>query len=132
MILHGKHLIKAWTKQQSIVATCSAEPELYAGNRAGTESMGFQAFARDVAGAVPIRLHINSSAALSVASRTVLGKVQQIEVQHLWVQEALEQVDAGELIRLRYEAAHEREIGDVDEARELLLCVGISSLVHVG
>ena len=25
MILHGKHLIKAWTKQESIVATGSAE-----------------------------------------------------------------------------------------------------------
>ena len=29
----GKHLTKAWTKQQSIVATGTAEAELYAGNR---------------------------------------------------------------------------------------------------
>ena len=42
MILHGKHLIKGWTKQQSIVATSTAEAELYAGNRAATESMGFR------------------------------------------------------------------------------------------
>ena len=42
MILHGKHLIKAWTKQQSIVATSTAEAELYAGNRAATE------FAKDL------------------------------------------------------------------------------------
>ena len=39
MILHGKHLIKAWTKQQSIVATNTAEAELYGGNSAATESM---------------------------------------------------------------------------------------------
>ena len=38
MILHGKHLIKAWTKQQSIVATSTAEAELYAGNRADWSS----------------------------------------------------------------------------------------------
>ena len=43
MILHGKHLIKAWTKQQSVVADSTAEAELYAGNRAATESMGAQA-----------------------------------------------------------------------------------------
>ena len=36
MILHGKHLIKAWTKQQSIVATSTAGADLYAGNRAAT------------------------------------------------------------------------------------------------
>ena len=46
MILHGKHLIKAWTKQQRIVATSTAEAELYAGNRVVVESMGVQAFAR--------------------------------------------------------------------------------------
>ena len=61
MILHGKHQIKAWTKQQSIVATSTAEAELYAGNRAGTESMGVQAFAKDLGRVVPIRLHIDSS-----------------------------------------------------------------------
>ena len=87
MILRGKHLIKAWTKQQSIVATSTAEAELYAGNRAATESMGVQAFAKDLGRAVPIRLHVDSSAALSIISRTGLGKAKHIEIQHLWLQE---------------------------------------------
>ena len=86
MILHGKHLIKAWTKQQSIVATSTAEAELYAGNRAATESMGVQAFAKDLGRVVPIRLHIDSSAALSIISRT---KAKHIEIQYLWLQEAV-------------------------------------------
>ena len=89
MILHGKHLIKAWTKQQSIVATSSAESELYGGNRAATESMGVQAFAKDLGRAVPIRLHVDSSVALSLMSRTGLGKAKHIEIQHLWLQEAV-------------------------------------------
>ena len=89
MILHGKQLIKAWTKQQSIVATSSAEAELYAGNRAATESMGVQAFAKDLDRAVPIRLHVDSSAALFTISRTGLGKAKHIEIQHLWLQEAV-------------------------------------------
>ena len=82
MILHGKHLIKAWTKQQSIVATSTAEAELYAGNSAATESMGVQAFARDLGRVVPIR-------ALSIISRTGLGKAKHIEIQYLWLEEAV-------------------------------------------
>ena len=89
MILHGKHLIKAWTKQQSIVATSSAEAGLYAGNRAATESMGVQAFAKNLGGSVPTRLHVDSSAALSIISRTGLGKEKRVEIQHRWLQEAV-------------------------------------------
>ena len=74
MILHGKQLIKAWTKQQSIVTTSTAEAELYTGNRAATESVGVQAFVKDLGRVVPIRLHIDSSAALSIKDRTGLGK----------------------------------------------------------
>ena len=80
MILYGKHLIKAWTKQQSIMATSTAEAELLA---------GVQAFAKDLGRAVPMRLHIDSSAALSTKSRTGLGKGKHIEIQHLWFQEAV-------------------------------------------
>ena len=89
MILHGKHLIKAWTKQQSGVATSTAEAELHAGNRAATESMGVQAFAKDLGRVVPIRLHIDSRAARSIISRTGLGKARHIEIQYLWLQEAV-------------------------------------------
>ena len=53
MILHGKHPIKGWTKQRSIVATSTAEAELHVGNRAATESMRVHAFAKDLGGAVP-------------------------------------------------------------------------------
>ena len=89
MILHVKHLIKAWTKQQSIVATSTAEAELYTGNRAAKESMGVQAFAKDLGRVVPIRLHIDSSKALSITSRTGLGKAKHIEMQYLWLQEVV-------------------------------------------
>ena len=82
MILHEKHQIKAWMKQLNIVATSTAEVVLYAGNRAATESMAVQAFAKDLGKVVPIRLHIDSSAALSIISRTGLGKAEHIEIQY--------------------------------------------------
>ena len=89
MILHGKHLIKTWTKQQRIEVASTAEAERYAGNRAATESMRVQAFAKDLGRTVRIRLHIDSSAALSLTSRTGLGKAKHIEIQHLWLQETV-------------------------------------------
>ena len=51
--------------------------------------MGVQACAKDLGRAVPIRLHIDSSAALSIKSRTELGKAKHIEIQHLWLKEAV-------------------------------------------
>ena len=38
--------------------------------------MGAQTFAKDLGGAVPIRLHIDSSAALSITSRAGLSKAE--------------------------------------------------------
>ena len=38
---------------------------------------------------VAIRLHIDPSAALSITSRTELDKAKHIEIQHLWLQEAV-------------------------------------------
>ena len=43
--------------------------------------MGVQAFAKDLGRFVPIRLHIDSSAALSIISSTGLGKAKHIGPQ---------------------------------------------------
>ena len=85
MILHGKHLIKAWTKQQSIVATSTAEAELHA----ATESMGVQAFAKDWVR--PSRFGCTSTPPVRRCEnkQNRLGKAKHIEIQHLWLQEAV-------------------------------------------
>ena len=145
MILHGKHLIKVWTKQQSVAATSTADAELYAGKRAATKSMGVQAFAKDLGGAVPFRLHIDSSASQSTTSRTWLDKAKHIEIQHLWLRGGAqrethieEDPHRDELFGPGTKALDEREIRDVDGARELLLCmrlwisVQMANLVRTG
>ena len=38
---------------------------------------------------MPIRLHIDFSAALSIISRTTCGKAPHIEIQHLWLQQVV-------------------------------------------
>ena len=57
--------------------------------RAATESMGVQVFSEDLGCVVPIRLDIVCSAALSILRRTGLGKTKHIEIQNLWLQEAV-------------------------------------------
>ena len=51
--------------------------------------MGVQAFAKDLGRLVPVRLHVDSSAALPILSRTGLGKAKHIEIQYLSLQEAV-------------------------------------------
>ena len=114
-------------KQQSIVATSLARAELHVGNRTATESMGVQPFAEDVGSAVPLRLRIDSSAALSMSSRTGLGKAKRIEIQHSWLQKA---VRTGKLLVEKIhsethssdvEAPLEQKNQHAEEAREQLL-----------
>ena len=54
--------------------------------------MGVQAFAEDLGRVVPIRLHIDSSAALSKISRTGLGKAKHIDIQYLWHKLTVEKI----------------------------------------
>ena len=105
--------------------------ELCAGNRVATESMGVQAFAKDLGRVVPIRLHIDSSAAPTIKSRTGLGKAKHIEIQYLWLQEAVlnnkltvEKIPSeASSSDLGIKHLTKAKGGDFDEARELLLCV---------
>ena len=114
--LHGKHLINACTKQQSVEAPNTAEAELCAGNCAAVDSMRVQSFAKDLDRISPLRLHIDSSAVPSSKSRTGLRKAKRIEIQHLWLQEAVRNGTwavggdplRDEFTRLRHEATHEQ------------------------
>ena len=85
----GSHLLKTWCKQQSVVATSSAEAELYAGTRGASEGLGAVSLLRDLGWDRGLTLHMDSSSALSLVSRTGLSKVKHIEIQHLWIQEAV-------------------------------------------
>ena len=88
-VFKGFQLIKSWAKMQIVVATSSAEAELYALGRVASESLGAQSLLRDLGSATTVSTYIDSSAALSLTQRTGLGKAKHIEVQHLWVQGAI-------------------------------------------
>ena len=78
---------------------------------------------------MPIRLHIDSSAALSILSGGGLGKAYRDLASVAPGRGSQQRVVGGEdpfrneLIRLGHEAPREREIREVDEARGLRLLV---------
>ena len=85
----GSHRVKVWCKKQLVVALSSAESEIYAGLKTGTESLGLQSLGREFGESMGVELILDSSAALSLANRQGLGRAKHIEMQHLWLQDAV-------------------------------------------
>ena len=71
------------------MAQSSGEAEYYALVRACSEGLGMQSVMRDLGWGAKTVVHIDSSAAKSVASRTGLGKSRHMEFKFLWAQEAV-------------------------------------------
>lgn len=84
----GSHLIRPYSKTQSVVAKSSGESKRYAAVRASTEGLGMITLLGDVglAGA-KVRVGMDASAAIGMAQRTGLNKMRHIEVDVLWLQE---------------------------------------------
>ena len=85
----GSHCVKVWCKKQQVVARSSAESELYAGLKTGTESLGLQSLGHEFGESMGVELILDSTAALSLANRQGLGRAKHIEMQHLWLQDAV-------------------------------------------
>ena len=88
-LLLGSHLIKHWSKQQSVIALSSAEAELYGMCPGGSEALGLRSSLRDFGKDAKNVLHTDSSAAMGICTRQGLGKVRHICVQDLWLQQSV-------------------------------------------
>ena len=82
----GAHVVKAWSKTQSLVALSSAESEFYATVKAATESMGVLAMLEDFREKATVRMHVDASAALGVIQRQGIGKIRHLATSALWIQ----------------------------------------------
>ena len=84
----GCHLIKTFSKTQSVIAKSSGESELYGVVRASTDALGISTLLEDFGEAgMRVRLGIDASAAMGIVQRRGLGKLRHVEVDVLWVQE---------------------------------------------
>ena len=89
----GGHALKTWSTTQATISLSSAEAEYYGLVKGACQLMGMVSLMKDFGITVMGRIHIDSSAAKGIASRTGLGKVRHIAVHLLWVQERLRNKD---------------------------------------
>ena len=84
----GSHLIRTYSRTQSVMAKSSGESELYAVVRASTEGLGILTLLKDFGiHQAKVRLGMDAGAAIGMAQRTGLNKVSHVEVDVLRIQE---------------------------------------------
>ncbi|CAE8660968.1 unnamed protein product [Polarella glacialis] len=87
-------LLLSGSKTQSVVALSTAEAELLAMNSAVKEALFARSLLEEVGcERLPIRVYSDSSAGLAIASRTGLGRLRHVQVQHLWLQDLVQTRD---------------------------------------
>ena len=87
----GYHTIKTLGSTQTVIALSPGEAEYYGMVKGASVGLGIQAVLGDFGIPVDIELKSDASAAISIASRTGLGKVRHIEVCQLWLQDKVKQ-----------------------------------------
>ena len=89
IIRHGGHIIKSWSTSRAVVALSSGEAEYYALVKGSSGAIGTTNLCDDLGVIMdgPIRVNIDASAAIGIASRIGVGNVRHIEVNQLWLQE---------------------------------------------
>ena len=85
----GAHTVKVWAKAQPVLALSSGEAELYACVKAASESRGLKAMMVDLGSSPSVTVHVDASAAIGMVMKRGLSGVRHIDVQYLWVQDAI-------------------------------------------
>ena len=86
-ICWGDHLIKSWSKTQTLLALSSGESEFYAALKASAEGLGMMAMMRDFGIKVDGEVLGDASAALGIIHRKGLGRTRHIDTGLLWIQQ---------------------------------------------
>ena len=84
----GHHLISTRSKTQSVLALSTAEAEFYSLCSTMSSSLGIQSLAMDLGLAFSlVKVGMDATAGMAMASRRGLGKAKHISVRFLWVQD---------------------------------------------
>ena len=83
----GSHLLKGWSKTQTLIALSSGESELYATLKAASEGLGIISVAKDLGWKLDGEVWGDASAALGIIKRRGLGKTRHIDTGSLWIQQ---------------------------------------------
>ena len=83
----GGHVLRVYSKTQSVIALSSAESEFYATTKAATESIGMVALLNDFGIDKTVVMEVDASAALGVIERKGIGRIRHLQTGALWLQE---------------------------------------------
>ena len=87
-ICRGKHLIKAWSNTQAILAKSSGESELYGVVKGACEGLGVSTLLKDFGEVNPhVRMHLDAPFAKGIIERRGLNKLRHVELDIIWLQE---------------------------------------------
>ena len=91
----GQHLLRSWSKDQTVIAMSSGEAELHAACMAAQQAMGTENMAREVGVHLDtMELQVGAIAAIGIIGRQGLGKLRHLDVSHLWLQVNLKKVQS--------------------------------------
>ena len=86
----GQQPLRTWSSTQSVVATSSAEAELYGTSEDASRGLGLQSMMLELGIEVKLFLMTDSAAAKSFSSTRGLGRMRHVEVKDLWLQELVQ------------------------------------------
>ena len=82
----GWHPLRTWSSTQSVVATSSAEAELYSAAEGASRGPGLQSMLQEMNVQASLAVSTDSSSAKSFASTRGLGRMRHLEVIDLGLQ----------------------------------------------
>ena len=85
--MRGAHCLRTYSVTQKNITLSSAEAELIALVRCTSEAIGISQLAQGWGISLEAHIFVDSSAALSIATRRGVGKLRHVRIGHLWVQE---------------------------------------------
>ena len=86
LVMLGWHPLRTWSSTQSVVATSSAEAELFSAAEGASRSPGLQSMLQEMGVETSLAVSTDSSSATSFASTRGLGRMRHLEVKDLWLQ----------------------------------------------
>ena len=82
----GKHTIRTSSTTHGVLAFSSGEAEFSAAVKSASNAVGMQSMARDLGLALKIRLWLDSTASIGMASRRGVGRIRRLHTSPLWLQ----------------------------------------------
>ena len=92
-LFHGRHLIRAYSSTQSVVAQSSGESEFYGAIKGVSSLIGARSMAEEFGSSKELHLHTDASACKSMLSRRGLGKTKHIARCYMWAQQRCKKVN---------------------------------------